>query len=155
MDDRRERVAQRLFELRRRTGHIVIFLQDGCRARVVETTLRVQQLVLRQRGEHTNEYPCSSRFSRAVFAPGGRAAAQWLVQQLTQLGVTVTTETFPVHDVRDLYATPTLRWRGQDLVHRRDFVEHLASADLPEPARSPSRTHWCPGVPTPRAGCRR
>ncbi len=70
---------------------------------------------------------------RRVGTPGGRAAARWLARHLTQLGATVTTETFPVHGVRDLYATPTLRWRGQDLVHRRDFVEHLASGDLPEP----------------------
>lgn len=70
---------------------------------------------------------------RRVGTPGGRAAARWLARQLTQLGATVTTETFPVRGVRDLYATPTLRWRGHDLVHRRDFVEHLASADVPEP----------------------
>ncbi len=70
---------------------------------------------------------------RRVGTPGGRAAAAWLAEQLTRLGATVTTETFPVRGVRDLYATPTLRWRGEDLVHRRDFVEHLASADLPEP----------------------
>lgn len=70
---------------------------------------------------------------RRVGTPGGRAAARWLARQLTELGATVTTETFPVHGVRDLYATPTLRWHGTDLVHRRDFVEHLASADLPRP----------------------
>ncbi len=70
---------------------------------------------------------------RRVGTPGGRAAATWLAQQLAQLGATVTTETFPVSGVRDLYATPTMRWRGRTLVHRRDFVEHLASADLPNP----------------------
>lgn len=36
-----------------------------------------------------------------------------------------------------LYATPVLAWRGtgqtQHLEHRRDFVEHLASAELPHP----------------------
>jgi hypothetical protein len=70
---------------------------------------------------------------RRVGTPGGRAAATWLARQLTGLGADVTTETFHVRGVRDLYATPTLRWRGHDLVHRRDFVEHLASADLAEP----------------------
>src|SRR5690242_19396927 len=62
---------------------------------------------------------------RRVGTPGGRAAAAWLARQLTDLGATVTTETFPVLAVRDLYGTPTVRWRGLDLVHRRDFVEHL------------------------------
>jgi aminopeptidase YwaD len=70
---------------------------------------------------------------RRVGTPGGQAAAAWLARQLTDLGATVTTETFHVSAVRDLYATPALRWRDRDLVHRRDFVEHLASADLPAP----------------------
>ena len=70
---------------------------------------------------------------RRVGTPGGQAAARWLAQQLTELGTTVTTQNFPVAGVRDLYATPTLRWRDVSMVHRRDFVEHLASADLPEP----------------------
>jgi hypothetical protein len=70
---------------------------------------------------------------RRVGTPGGRASATWLAEQLTRLGATVTTETFPVHGVRELYSTPTLRRRGKDLVHRRDFVEHLTSADLPAP----------------------
>jgi hypothetical protein len=70
---------------------------------------------------------------RRVGTPGGQEAARWLARQLTELGATVTTQDFPVAGVRDLYATPTLRWRDAKLVHRRDFVEHLASADLPEP----------------------
>lgn len=70
---------------------------------------------------------------RRVGTSGGRAAARWLARQLTELGATVTTQDFPVAGVRDLYATPTLRWRNAPLVHRRDFVEHLTSADLPEP----------------------
>jgi aminopeptidase YwaD len=57
----------------------------------------------------------------------------------------VTTERFPVSGVRDLYATPTLRWRDTPLVHRRDFVEHLASADLPEPRSGTLATKAEPG----------
>ncbi|GAA1720553.1 hypothetical protein GCM10009765_80970 [Fodinicola feengrottensis] len=34
--------------------------------------------------------------------------------------------------VRDVYATPVLEWGGQKLVHRRDFAEHLASAEAPD-----------------------
>lgn len=79
------------------------------------------------------ELAADSYRGRRVGTPGGRAAAAWLARQLTELGATVTTETFRVPAVRDLYGTPTLRWRDHDLVHRRDFVEHLASADLPEP----------------------
>ena len=68
---------------------------------------------------------------RRVGTPGGRAAAGWLADQLTELGATVTTQDFPVHGVRELSATPVLTWAGSRLTHRRDFAEHLASADQP------------------------
>ncbi|MGW4476086.1 hypothetical protein ACWENQ_41010 [Nonomuraea sp. NPDC004354] len=39
--------------------------------------------------------------------------------------------------MRELYATPMLKWSGAGqtrcLEHRRDFVEHLASTELPHP----------------------
>ena len=76
----------------------------------------------------------ADRFTgRRVGTPGGRAAAAWLAGQLQAIGAAVTTDTFPVGGVRELYRTPELTWNGRKLVHRRDFVEHLASADLPEP----------------------
>ncbi|HET6704327.1 M28 family metallopeptidase, partial [Amycolatopsis sp.] len=68
---------------------------------------------------------------RRVGTPGGRAAAAWLAGQLQAIGATVTTDEFPVA-VRELYRTPELREADRQLVHRRDFVEHLVSADLPE-----------------------
>ena len=82
---------------------------------------------------------------RRVGTPGGQAAATWLAQRLTDLGAAVTTRTFPVPGVRHLYATPTLHWRGTPLVHRRDFVEHLASADLPDPRTGALSTTPGPG----------
>ncbi len=77
---------------------------------------------------------------RRVGTPGGRAAARWLAAQLAALGATVTTEDFPVERLRELSATPTLTWTDATgtehrLVHRRDFAEHLTSANLPEPRR--------------------
>ena len=68
---------------------------------------------------------------RRVGTPGGRAAARWLADQLTELGAEVTTQDFPVTGVRELSATPTLTWANTRLTHRRDFAEHLASADHP------------------------
>ena len=84
---------------------------------------------------------------RRVGTLGSRAAATWLAEQLTALGATVTRQEFPVTSVRELYATPTLRWDGKPLIHRRDFVEHLASADHPAPltaklSTSPTHGHW-------------
>lgn len=76
----------------------------------------------------------ADRFSgRRVGTPGGRAAAAWLAEQLRAIGAEVTTDEFRVAGVRELYRTPELSWNGRQLVHRRDFVEHLASADLPTP----------------------
>lgn len=78
---------------------------------------------------------------RRVGTPGGRAAADWLAERLRELGAEVELDSFPVTDVRKLYATPVLEWNagGQALrlEHRRDFVEHLASAELPEPRTAP------------------
>ncbi|WIX98277.1 M28 family peptidase [Amycolatopsis mongoliensis] len=69
---------------------------------------------------------------RRVGTPGGRAAAAWLAGQLQVLGATVTADEFPVA-VRELYRTPELHDGDRQLVHRREFGEHLVSADLPEP----------------------
>ncbi|MFF4198866.1 M28 family metallopeptidase [Nonomuraea sp. NPDC001831] len=78
---------------------------------------------------------------RRVGTPGGRAAAAWLAERLRELGAEVELDSFPVADVRELYATPVLEWSagGQvlRLEHRRDFVEHLASAELPNPRTAP------------------
>ncbi len=74
---------------------------------------------------------------RRVGTAGGQAAGIWLADRLRELGPDVRLEPFDVKDVRELYRTPELRWTdGQGThhcEHRRDFVEHLASADLPEP----------------------
>ncbi|MEU1387802.1 MULTISPECIES: M28 family peptidase [unclassified Nonomuraea] len=78
---------------------------------------------------------------RRVGTPGGRAAAAWLAERLRELGAEVELDSFPVADVRELYATPVLEWNAGDqalrLEHRRDFVEHLATADLPNPHTAP------------------
>lgn len=73
---------------------------------------------------------------RRVGTPGGRAATAWLVSHLESLGGQAFTDSFPVRGaVRDLSATPVLRWNTtsgtQNLLHRRDFAEHLASAYTP------------------------
>jgi hypothetical protein len=75
---------------------------------------------------------------RRVGTAGGRAAAGWLAGQLEATGTVARVEEFPVAGaVRDVYALPRLSWRDGDtaveLVFRRDFCEHLASADLSEP----------------------
>ncbi|WP_246268730.1 M28 family metallopeptidase [Nonomuraea typhae] len=78
---------------------------------------------------------------RRVGSAGGRSAADWLAAQLRELGGQVDVVSFPVTGVRELYATPVLEWTiaGQPrrLEHRRDFVEHLASAELPHPLTAP------------------
>ncbi len=72
---------------------------------------------------------------RRVGTPGGHAAGLWLAGQLRAIGASVTTDEFPVADVRELYRTPEFSWSAgsthQREVHRRDFAEHLVSADLP------------------------
>ncbi|MGV9602121.1 aminopeptidase, partial [Streptosporangium sandarakinum] len=78
---------------------------------------------------------------RRVGTPGGRAAAAWLAERLRELGAKVELDSFPVADVRELYATPVLEWSADGqalrLEHRRDFAEHLASAELPHPHTAP------------------
>ncbi|MGW4667203.1 M28 family peptidase [Streptosporangium sandarakinum] len=78
---------------------------------------------------------------RRVGTPGGRAAATWLAERLRELSADVELDSFPVADVRELYATPVLEWSAGGQVlrmeHRRDFVEHLASAELPDPRTAP------------------
>lgn len=74
---------------------------------------------------------------RRVGTAGGHAAA-WLADQLRQAGGSVTLDHYPVAGaVRDLYATPVLTYTDHTgryvLRHRRDFCEHLASADQPTP----------------------
>ncbi|MFF3669914.1 hypothetical protein [Microtetraspora malaysiensis] len=78
---------------------------------------------------------------RRVGTPGGRAAAAWLAEQLRELGAKVELAPFPVTGVRELYDTPVLEWSvgGQTrrLERRREFVEHLASAEMPQPHTAP------------------
>ncbi|WP_239167048.1 M28 family metallopeptidase [Catellatospora coxensis] len=79
---------------------------------------------------------------RRTGTPGGHAAAAWLAQQLRQAGATVTLDPFPVRgSIRELHATPHLRYtdttRTHALIHRRDFCEHLATTDLPQPVTGP------------------
>lgn len=75
---------------------------------------------------------------RRVGTGGGRAAADHLVHVLRRAGATVNFQDFTVSAaVRELYGVPTMSWtcRGADRIldFRRDFCEHLASADLPHP----------------------
>ncbi|MEV0267963.1 M28 family peptidase [Hamadaea sp. NPDC050747] len=74
---------------------------------------------------------------RRVGSPGGRAAAVWLAGHLRAAGVTVALDEFAVSGtVREVYATPQLVFTGErarSLTFRRDFCEHLASADAPQP----------------------
>ncbi|MEV0590348.1 M28 family metallopeptidase [Nonomuraea cavernae] len=91
---------------------------------------------------------------RRVGTPGGQAAAAWLAEQLRELGAGVQLDPFGVSSVRELYRTPVLQWStGQitrSLEHRREFAEHLASAELPHPRSAPLadlsaadlRGHW-------------
>ena len=74
---------------------------------------------------------------RRVGTTGGRAARVWLASRLSTLDAVVSTDEFPVTGVRELTRTPFVEWSDgvtrRTLVHRRDFVEHLASAELPLP----------------------
>lgn len=77
---------------------------------------------------------------RRTGTPGGRASAAWLADQLRADGATVTLDRLTVVGaVKELYATPVAVYADHTgtthaLVHRRDFCEHLATADLPTPA---------------------
>ncbi|WP_084557785.1 M28 family metallopeptidase [Hamadaea tsunoensis] len=75
---------------------------------------------------------------RRVGTPGGRAAADHLADRLRDLGAVVVLDEFAVTgSVREVYATPTLTIRdrdgSRDLMFRREFCEHLATADVPTP----------------------
>ena len=79
---------------------------------------------------------------RRVGTPGGRLAADRLAELLGRMGAGVRLDPFAVSGaVREVYATPTARFgdgrEAVDLVFRRDFCEHLASADLPGPRTGP------------------
>src|SRR5690606_32945266 len=74
---------------------------------------------------------------RRVGSIGGRAAALWLADQMTAAGAHVMLDEFTVDGVvREVHATPQLVIVADDgparsLMFRREFCEHLASADLP------------------------
>ncbi|MCP2323273.1 hypothetical protein HDA40_001780 [Hamadaea flava] len=76
---------------------------------------------------------------RRVGTSGSAAARAWLATQLHAAGARVSTSEFSAK-ARDVYATPVLAVDDgsgrQHLVHRRDFAEHLASADLAEPVEA-------------------
>ncbi|MEV4188172.1 M28 family peptidase, partial [Streptosporangium canum] len=91
---------------------------------------------------------------RRVGTPGGQAAAAWLAERLRELGASVQFDPFGVSSVRELYRTPMLQWSDGEMIrsleHRREFAEHLASAELPDPRSAPLadlsaadlRGHW-------------
>lgn len=74
---------------------------------------------------------------RRVGSAGGRAAARWLADQMRAAGADVALDEFTVEGaVREVYATPQLVFAAEgraprSLVFRREFCEHLVSADLP------------------------
>src|SRR5690606_27859989 len=76
---------------------------------------------------------------RRVGSTGGRAAALWLADQMRAAGADVALDEFTVDGVvREMYATPQLVFVADDgparsLAFRREFCEHLASADVPQP----------------------
>ncbi|MBX6750410.1 MAG: M28 family peptidase [Micromonosporaceae bacterium] len=76
---------------------------------------------------------------RRVGSTGGWAAVFWLADQLRAAGADVELDEFTVDGVvREVYSTPQLVFTTNDgaarsLVFRREFCEHLASADLPQP----------------------
>jgi aminopeptidase YwaD len=88
---------------------------------------RLREVVYRLAGD---EYT-----GRRIGTEGGRAAAAWLAGYLANAGAPVDTSTFPVAGVRDLFGAPVVEVAVgpsmSRLVHRRDFVEHTASANLP------------------------
>jgi aminopeptidase YwaD len=87
-----------------------------------------------RRLRETVETLAADRFTgRRVGTPGGHAAADHLAARLSDLGASVTIEEFTAVGVRELYGTPQLSWNGRPLVHRRDFAEHVVSAELPHP----------------------
>ncbi|MCZ7373266.1 M28 family metallopeptidase [Micromonospora sp. WMMC250] len=78
---------------------------------------------------------------RRVGTAGGAAARAWLVAHLANLGATVDTDDFPVRNVPELYAAPTVVWGKGDtstrLTFGREVAVHCASADTSEVRRGP------------------
>jgi len=79
---------------------------------------------------------------RRIGTPGGTAAAAWLASHLESLGAQAFTDSLPVRGVvKELSATPLLHWTTtsgtRNLVHRKDFAEHLASAFMPGQVTGP------------------
>lgn len=74
---------------------------------------------------------------RRVGTAGGAAASAWLADRLRELGARVVLDDFDVPAVREVYRTPVLEWDDgtavRGLTFRRDFCEHLASAEVPLP----------------------
>jgi aminopeptidase YwaD len=70
---------------------------------------------------------------RRIGTAGGRVAAEYLADRLRALGARASFDRFGVPTaVREVYATPRLALSGSGpLTFRRDFCEHLASADAP------------------------
>jgi hypothetical protein len=104
------------------------------------------QAVSAERMQATMHELAGDRYTgRRVGTPGGQAAATWLAERLGELGAETELSGFDVANVRELYTTPVLEWstggQAQRLQHRRDFVEHLASADLPHPYSAPLAHH--------------
>ncbi|WP_405144351.1 M28 family metallopeptidase [Sphaerisporangium sp. NBC_01403] len=101
----------------------------------------LEHLDARRMAATVNALAADRYAGRRVGTPGGQAAAGWLADRLGDLGASVDLDRFPVAGVRELYATPVLEWSisgsTRRLEHRREFVEHLASADLPDPRSAP------------------
>lgn len=84
---------------------------------------------------------------RRVGTAGGREAAAWLARCLRDAGAQVRPDPFEVAGaVREVHATPVARFGGARLTFRRDFCEHLASAELPEPVSAPLSAVAAPGA---------
>ena len=79
---------------------------------------------------------------RRVGTPGGQTAADLARRAAARAGRRRATRSVSVSSVRErLYRTPVLQWSTSEetrrLEHRREFVEHLASAELPDPRSAP------------------
>lgn len=89
----------------------------------------------RRRMRATVERLAGEEFAgRRVGTSGGRAAASWLAVLLRDMGAKVRFDEFSVAGVvREVHGTPRMSLGGAELVFRRDFCEHLATADAPHP----------------------
>ncbi|MGC4795791.1 M28 family metallopeptidase [Micromonospora saelicesensis] len=78
---------------------------------------------------------------RRVGTAGGAAARAWLVAHLADLGAVVDTDDFPVRNVPELYAAPTVVWGDGDtstrLTFGREAAVHPTSADTSKVRRGP------------------